>query len=278
MDLALEGKSVIITGGTGGIGQGLVSAFAAEGANVVSASRDLTTGQALADEAKRKGLRGAVRAVQTDITDPASVDAMVDTARSEFGPIDVLVNNSGGKFQSRMPFEALDVEGRRWEIALNIDGVVNCTQAVGKDMLERGGGSIINISSNASVSGAAAMSGVHYGSVKGFVNSFSRGLAFEWGRAGVRINTICPGWIVPYRQEDVGPGSFWRRPGFENLGSPEDMQTAIDEGRLPNIANLPIRRLGRPEDVAYLALYLASDVSSYVTGQLISVSGGAYMP
>jgi len=190
----------------------------------------------------------------------------------------VLVNNSGGKFQSRMPFEALDAEGRRWEIALNIDGVVNCTQAVGKDMLERGGGSIINISSNAAVSGEAAMSGVHYGSVKGFVNSFSRGLAFEWGRAGVRINTICPGWIVPYHQEDVGPGSFWRRPGFENLGSPEDMQTALDEGRLPNIANLPIRRLGRPEDVAYLALYLASDVSSYVTGQLISVSGGAYMP
>jgi NAD(P)-dependent dehydrogenase (short-subunit alcohol dehydrogenase family) len=145
-------------------------------------------------------------------------------------------------------------------------------------MLARGTGSVINISSNSSLLGEAAANIAHYGGVKGFVNSFSKALAWEWAKKGIRVNNICPGWIVPYNENEVGSGSFWNRFGFEQIGKPDAMQQALAEGTLYNMSGLPIPRLGRPEDIANLALFLASDVSSYITGQLISVSGGAYMP
>ena len=277
MDLNLSRKTAIITGGSGGIGRGLVLEFAREGINVVSASRDTTTGQQLADEAQQMGLRGKILAIKTDVTQRASVDAMIAQANAEFGPIDILVNNAGGVAHPSN-FEDFDAEGRQWEIALNIDGVVNCCQAAGKQMLEQGRGSIINISSNSSLLGEAAAHIAHYGGVKGFVNSFSKALAWEWAKKGIRVNNICPGWIVPYKQEQVGSGSFWNRFGFEQIGTPDAMEKALEDGKLFNMSGLPIPRLGRPEDIAYLTLFLASDLSSYITGQLISVSGGAYMP
>ncbi|MDB5392945.1 MAG: short-chain dehydrogenase [Rhodospirillales bacterium] len=277
MDLNLTGKTVIVTGGSGGIGRGLVLEFAREGANVINASRDMDIGQRIADDGKSLGLGGAILPVKTDVTDRASVDAMVKVAQNRFGPIDVLVNNAGG-VAAQSPFEDLSEDTRKWELALNADGVINCTQAVAHDMLSRKSGSIINISSNSGLLGEAAQQVVHYGATKGFVNSFSKGLAYEWGPKGVRVNNIAPGWIVPYKNDDVGPGSFWNRLVVDNRGKPEQMQEALDAGQLQNMANLPIRRLGRPEDIAYLALFLASDVSSYITGQLISVSGGVYMP
>jgi NAD(P)-dependent dehydrogenase (short-subunit alcohol dehydrogenase family) len=277
MDLGLQGKTVIVTGGSGGIGRGLVLEFAREGANVISASRDDATGRKLEEEAQRQNLPGAVVAVKTDVTSRASVNAMVATANNRFGPVDVLVNNAGGVAHPSL-FEELDEEARRWEIALNIDGVVNCTQAVAHDMLSRGTGSVINISSNSSLLGEAADHIVHYGAVKGFVNSFTKALAFEWAKKGIRVNNICPGWIVPYKDEDVGAGSFWNRFGFGAFGKPDEMQAALEGGTLFNMSGLPIPRLGRPEDIAYLAMFLASDRSGYLTGQLLSVSGGAYMP
>ncbi|MEE4662044.1 MAG: SDR family oxidoreductase [Halieaceae bacterium] len=277
MDLQLAGKTAIITGGSGGIGRGLVLEFAREGLNVVSASRDLATGQEIAQQAADEGLSGRVLPIQTDVTDRASVDQMVAQANDAFGPIDVLVNNAGG-VASPSEFENLDEASRRWEIALNIDGVVNCCQAVSSDMLSRNTGSIINISSNSSLLGEAAANIIHYGGVKGFVNSFSKGLAWEWAKKGVRVNNICPGWIVPRDENEVGEGSFWRRFGFDTMGKPDDMQKALEEGSLYNMSGLPIPRLGRPEDIAWLALFLASERSGYITGQLISVSGGAWMP
>ena len=277
MDLGLQGKTAVITGGSGGIGRGLVLEFAREGLNVVSASRDAKTGAGLEREATAQGLPGKVLAVSTDITGRASVDAMIEHCHAQFGPVDVLVNNAGGVARLS-DFEDLDAASRQWEIALNIDGVVNCCQAVSEDMLGRGWGSIINISSNSSLLGEAAANIIHYGGVKGFVNSFSKALAFEWARKGVRVNNICPGWIVPEKAEDVGQGSFWNRFGFETMGTPEQMQQALEDGSLYNMSNLPIPRLGRPQDIAWLSLFLASDLSGYITGQLISVSGGAYMP
>jgi NAD(P)-dependent dehydrogenase (short-subunit alcohol dehydrogenase family) len=277
MDLGLKGKTVIVTGGSGGIGRGLVLEFAREGANVINASRDMDIGRRIAEDGKSMGLGGAILPVKTDVTSRASVDAMVKVANDTFGPIDVLVNNAGG-VAAQSPFEELSEDTRKWELALNADGVINCTQAVAHDMLSRKSGSIINISSNSGLLGEAAQQVVHYGATKGFVNSFSKGLAYEWGPKGVRVNNIAPGWIVPYKNDDVGPGSFWNRLVVDNRGKPEQMQEALDAGHLQNMANMPIRRLGRPEDIAYLALFLASDVSSYITGQLISVSGGVYMP
>jgi len=277
MDLGLKGKTVIVTGGSGGIGRGLILEFAREGANVINASRDMEIGARIAAEAAEQGLPGRIVSVKTDVTDRVSVDAMVAAAHEHFGPVDVLVNNAGG-VAAQSPFEDLKDETRKWEIALNVDGVVNCTQAVAHDMLSRGKGSVINISSNSGLLGEAAQQVVHYGATKGFVNSFSKALAYEWGPKGVRVNNIAPGWIVPYKNDDVGPGSFWNRLIVDNRGKPEQMQQALDQGQLQNMSSMPIKRLGRPEDIANLALFLASDVSSYITGQLISVSGGVYMP
>lgn len=277
MDLGLKNKNVIVTGGSGGIGRGLVLEFAREGANVISASRDTKQGEILQDIAVQEKLAGKVLAVKTDVTDKASVKAMIERCHAEFGTVDVLVNNAGGVAQPS-PLEALSDEDRDWEIELNINGVVNCCQAVAADMLEKKSGSIINISSNSSLLGEAAAGIAHYGGVKGFVNSFSKSLAWEWAKSGIRVNNICPGWIVPEKEENVGEGSFWNRFGFDLIGKPDDMQQALEDGTLFNMSGLPIPKLGRPEDIAYLSLFLASDVSGYITGQLISVSGGAYMP
>lgn len=274
MELELKGKTVIVTGGSGGIGHGLLIEFAREGANVISASRDVATGEKIAERAREHGCAGQILPVATDVTDRASVDAMVAIANERFGPVDVLVNNAGG-VAAIGPFEEMEQSARDWEIALNINGVVNCTQAVSKDMLSRGTGSVINISSNSSLVGESGQGIVHYGSVKGFVNSFTKMLAYEWGPKGVRVNCIAPGWIVPYSNEDIADGSFWNR---LSMGKPEDMDAALNEGTLFNMNNMPIRKLGRPEDIAYYTMFLASDVSRYITGQLISISGGHAMP
>ncbi len=275
MELDLEGKTAIITGGSGGIGQGLVMEFAREGINVVSASRNTEIGYSLTQRAKAEGYKGKVLAVATDVTDRSSVDAAVKAANKTFGKVDILVNNAGGAHHVS-PFEDFDEEGQNWEIDLNIKGVVNCCQAVAKDMLDRGG-AIINISSNSALLGEASAHIVHYGASKGFVNSFTKALAWEWAKRGVRVNNICPGWIVP-EHEDVSDGSFWKKYGFDMMGRPDEMQKALEDGTLFNMSGLPIPKLGRPEDIAWMSLFLASDKSRYITGQLISVSGGAYMP
>ncbi|GAB5453439.1 MAG: SDR family NAD(P)-dependent oxidoreductase [Halioglobus sp.] len=276
MDLGLTGKNAVITGGSGGIGQGLVLEFAREGLNVISASRDVAIGETLVRQAAEQGLPGRILPVATDVTDRASVDAMIAQCHDAFGPVDVLVNNAGGAARPR-PFEELDDEARDWEKALNIDGVVNCCQAVAEDMIGRNTGSIINISSNSSLLGEAAANLVHYGAAKGFVNSFSKSLAWEWAKKGVRVNNICPGWIVPESDDNIGEGSFWSKFGWFLMGRPKEMQQAMEEGTLYNMGSLPIPRLGRPEDIAWLCLFLSSDKAGYITGQMISVSGGAYM-
>ncbi len=276
MDLELAGKSTIITGGSGGIGRGLVLGFAAEGANVTIATRDGAKGEEVAKAAK--DLPGEVIVVPTDVTHEDDVERMVETAAKKFGPVDVLVNNAGGVFYPR-PFLEKPRSEAEWEVNLNIWGVYNCTRAVGRSMVERATGSIINITSNSALEPAAANMVSTYGGTKGFVMAFSKGLAYEWGPLGVRINCIAPGWIVPHQADHVGDGSFWRKYGYEFFGTPEKMAAAAASGEsLFNVASQPIRRIGRPEDIADLALFFASCRSAHLTGQLVSVSGGSYMP
>ena len=272
MDMELTGKNVVITGGSGGIGRGLVKGFAREGANVVSL--DVDPGDALLREAEAAGYPGRVIALQTDITSREKVDAAMLEIHSAFGPVNILVNNAGGA-TNPAPFERLTEADRRWAIALNEDGLVNCIQAMVPDMLELHHGAIVNIASNAALLGSR--NGAFYSGMKGFMISMSKALAREWGDRGVRLNCIAPGWIVPHDEGDVGPTSFWSRFGFEVMGKPAEMQKKMEEGNLYNMPILPIPRLGRPEDIAKLAIFLASDASSYLTGQTISVSGGAYM-
>jgi NAD(P)-dependent dehydrogenase (short-subunit alcohol dehydrogenase family) len=274
MDLGLGGKTVVITGGTGGIGRGIVLEFAREGANVISA--DLDAESDLTDEAERLGLSGAVIEVKTDVSKRDSVDAMIEAAHHHFGPVDALVNNAGGNKRPGLLHEIDDEEFRRYNVALNMDGVMNCTLAAARDMFEAGKGSIVNISSNASVSGLSSRGVVHYAGMKGFVNSLGKGLAVEWAERGIRINTIAPGLIVPHASEHIrGTSSRWHREDLR--GRAEDLGNDLDSPLFVNSGSL-IRRVGRPEDIAYLAMFFVSDRSSYITGQLVSVSGGGYMP
>ncbi len=276
MDLGLAGKSTIITGGSGGIGRGLVLAFASEGASVMIATRDGDKGREVADAAA--DLPGKVDVIATDVTDAEAVERMVAGTVDRFGPVDVLVNNAGGVFYPR-PFLEKPREEAEWEVNLNVWGVYNTTRAVGRSMVERETGSIINITSNSALEPEAADQVATYGGTKGFVMAFSKGLAYEWGPSGVRINCISPGWIVPHEAEHVGAGSFWKKYGYEFFGTPEQMAEAAESGEsLFNVAAQPIRRIGRPEDIADLALFFASDRAAHLTGQLVSVSGGAYMP
>ena len=276
MDLGLNGKTAIVTGGSGVIGQGLVLGFAAEGANVVCADRDLTRGLEIAQLASQQGLPGRVLAIGTDITDRSSIDAMMGTCHAEFGPVDVLVNNAGG---ARMParFEELGDDAFDWELALNIKGTVYVSQAASKDFSTRGG-AVVNISSSGGHSPGSADLYVNYASAKGYVLVLTKALASAWSEWGVRVNAICPGLIAPEFPDEVGEGSLWRRFGFDSIVSPDQLRQARAQSEATNTAGQSHKRLGRPDDIANLALFLASDKASYITGQSISVSGGSWMP
>jgi NAD(P)-dependent dehydrogenase (short-subunit alcohol dehydrogenase family) len=275
MDLGLKGKTTIVTGASGVIGRGLVQRFAEEGSNVVLATRDGKKGSEIA--ALFHGKTGDAVCIPTDVTDPASVQAMVDETRRRYGQIDVLVNNAGG-CEIPGPWVEKSLEDAVWEVNLNIWGVYHCTKAVSEEMLARQSGSIVNITSNSGLLGEAANLVAHYGGTKGYVASLSKGLAYEWGPKRVRVNCIAPGWIIPRRLDDVGEGSNWKKYAADFFGPPEEMQQKAEDGTLFNISSLPIKRVGRPEEIGHLAVFLASDCAAYITGQQISVSGGAYMP
>jgi NAD(P)-dependent dehydrogenase (short-subunit alcohol dehydrogenase family) len=275
MDLELGGKTVVVTGGSGGIGRGLVLEFAREGANVAIATRDAAKGQEVADACA--GLAGRALLVRTDVTDRASVEAMAAETEGRLGPIDVLVNNAGGVAYPRNFLDKPQDEAE-WEVNLNVWGVFHCTRVVGAGMVARKQGSIVNITSNSALVPAAGNMVATYAGTKGFVMSFSKAVAYEWGPLGVRVNCIAPGWIVPYEKDHVGEGSFWKKYGYEFFGTPEQMAAAAESGNMFNVEGQPIRRIGRPEDIAWLALFFASPRASHLTGQLVSVSGGAYMP
>lgn len=276
MDLGLSGKTAIVTGASGGIGRGLVQAFADEGCNVVLASRDEAKCTEVA--ATCEGKPGKTLVVQTDVTDIASVTNLAQQAEQAFGAVEILVNNAGGVAYPRT-WEEKPRDEMQWEVDLNVWGVVNCTNEIGATMIERGSGSIVNITSNSALEPSAGNMVANYAGTKGYVMSMSKALAFEWGPRGVRINCISPGWIVPWEEEHVGEGSFWRKYGYEFFGTPEAMAAAAEgEGDMFNVQGQPIRRIGRPEDIADASLFLASERAKHLTGQLISVSGGAYMP
>ena len=275
MKLGLEGKTVIVTGGSGGIGRGLVLCFAAEGCRVVVATRDAVKGQEVVEATR--DLPGDAILIQTDVTDDTAVVSMVAETIERFGQIDVLVNNAGGS-PGPSPFLEAGIDQLQWEIDLNVWGVIRCTRAVMTGMVERSAGAIIQITSNSGLVAEAANTMANYGGTKGYVTAMSRALAYEYGPSGVRVNCIAPGWIVPWDTSHTGEGSFWNKFGYEMFGTPDSMERQAQEGRLFNIESQRIRRIGRPEDIGHLACFLASDLAGYITGQTISVGGGAYMP
>ena len=276
MDLGLGDKTVIVTGASGGIGRGLVQGFAEEGAKVVLASRDEAKCQEVAESCK--GLAGETLVVATDVTDAASVKALSDATREAFGPVDVLINNAGGVAYPR-PILDKPMDELQWEVDLNIWGVLHCTRQFGGEMIERGHGSIVQITSNSALVGSAGVQVANYAGTKGYVMAMTKALATEWADSGVRLNCVAPGWIVPYEESHVGEGSFWRKYGYDFFGTPEQMAEAAEsgDGSLFNAGDQPIKRIGRPEDMSSMVMFFASDVSRHLTGQLVSVSGGAFM-
>jgi len=269
-DFQFTGKTVIVTGGNGGIGQGIVQAFVERGADVVIADR------APAVAALKFEGAGTILDIPTDITDRSSVDNMVAQTIDEFKTIDVLINNAGaGKGQARI----MDVtpEDIDWLIQLNIYGTLNCTQSVVKVMSEQGSGSIVNISSGAALSGFSGRYDPVYAGCKGFINSLTKVLAADLGESNVRVNTIAPGWIVPETNEQISEGSFWQTLK-DQFGTPESFNADYNRTGTLHASSTALPQLGRPRDIANAAVYFASDAGRHSTGQILSICGGAYMP
>ena len=246
---SLEGKTALITGASRGIGAAIATAMSEAGANVALAARSTSDIEQLAEKLQAGGKRAI--AITTDVTNEDEVRACVARTIDELGKIDVLVNNAGG---TRFMAPVIDLRPEGWHkaIALNLDSVFTFCQEVGRHMVARKSGSVINMSSVAGLHGAPALA--YYSAAKHAVIGLTKTLAQEWGDVGVRVNALCPGWV---RTELNKP--FW-----------SDADTAASF-----VAAQPIKRWGEPEEIAAAAVWLACDASSYVTGASIVIDGGA---
>ena len=246
--MMLQGKVAIVTGGTRGIGLAIVRTYLQNGAKVaLFGSREETVNKAL-DELKAENAGWEVIGMAPDLTDYAAVKAAVDDVAHHFGKVDILVNNAG--ISAREPLEAYEPESFKRIMDLNVTALFNGCKAVELIMKEQGGGCIINTSSMVSLYGQP--SGVGYPTSKFAVNGMTKSLARELGRVGIRVNAVAPGVTRT------------------------DMVAALPPEIVERIsAPIPLGRIGEPEEVANVFLFLASDLASYVTGAVISVDGAA---
>ncbi len=249
---ALDGKVAIVTGGTSGIGETIVQLFVKEGAKVVVAARREEEGRAL-----EKSL--GVRFARTDVSSEADIKAMVDATVGWFGRVDCLINNSGipAPISGVAEIDAADIDRI---FAVNVRGLILATKHVAPLMTAQGGGSIINIGSVAGHRGG--ISGHIYTASKGAVAAFTRSAAAELGEKGIRVNCISPGGIVT--------GIFGKLAGVE--ASKADKVADMVKEVFATLQ--PIPRAGATDDIAQAALFLASDGSSFVNGQDITIDGG----
>ncbi|OBI74385.1 SDR family NAD(P)-dependent oxidoreductase [Mycobacterium sp. E740] len=229
-------KTAVVTGGGSGIGRAIVERLRADGYHV--AIVDLAPSD---DEF----------AFTADVTDRAQVEAALSGVRAQLGPVTILVNAAGLDGFSRFS----DITFEQWQrvVDVNLNGVFHCIQAALPDMVEAGWGRIVNISSSSTHSGAPYMA--HYVAAKSAVNGLTKTLALEYGPAGITVNAVPPGFIdTPMLRAAEARG---------NLG---DIQATIDA--------TPVRRMGKPEDIAAACAFLISDEASYITGQILGVNGG----
>jgi NAD(P)-dependent dehydrogenase (short-subunit alcohol dehydrogenase family) len=245
--MELAGKVAIVTGASRGIGKGIALGFAQESSDVVMCSRHLPDVERVAEEARASGAR--TLAVKCDVSKEEDVNEMVRKTIEEFGKVDILVNNAarvGFDFKHFLQTEVAD-----WNEQINVTfkGVLYCCRAVIPHMIDQGGGRIINITSEgAKVRNSKASI---YCACKAAVAMFSQCIADGLARYGILVNCVAPGTIETH-------ASY--RLGRERL-----------------IANVPLRRTGKPEDIADMVLFLASEKAKYITGQHFSVSGGMTM-
>jgi len=238
----LDGRVAVVTGGNRGLGRAFAAALAGAGARVAIAARDQDRSETVAGDI------GAL-AVPADVTDEASVIAMLETVTSELGPVDVLVNNSGTCFH-RPALEVPDEEWRSvWDV--NVDGLWRCSRVVGAQMVGRGTGAIVNIGSiSAQIVNRPQMQPA-YNASKAAVHQLTKSLAAEWAPHGVRVNALAPGYV----KTEMAPVD---RPEF----------------RRHWIEDAPMQRYAVPDELGPSLVYLASDASSFVTGTVLVVDGG----
>jgi 2-hydroxycyclohexanecarboxyl-CoA dehydrogenase len=230
-------KTAVVTGGGSGIGRAIAERLAADGYHV--ATLDLSPA-------------GATFAQEADVTDRAQVDRALAAVRERLGPVTILVNAAGVDGFKR--FANLDFATWQRVIDVNLNGVFHCIQAVLPDMLEAGWGRIVNISSSSAQSGQQFMT--HYVAAKSAVNGLTKALALELGPAGITVNAVPPGFIdTPMLRRAEARGL---------LGG------TMDE----HIERTPVRRAGRPEDIAAACAFLVSEEAGYITGQILGVNGG----
>ena len=243
-DFRLDGKACLVTGAGRGIGRAIAIALSEAGANVALGLRDAATGRALADEI------GALP-LQMDVTDLGQVSDAVDAVASEFGRLDVLVNNAGiGPPET--PAEDVAVEDFDATVALNLRGTFFASQAAGRVMIGQGSGRIVNLSSQA---GFVALPGeAVYCMTKAAISHLTKCLAVEWGEHGINVNAVAPTFIAT--------------PGTEPALSDPAFRADVEE----RIAAL--HRIGTPDDVTGAVVFLASPAASLVTGQTLIVDGG----
>ena len=264
MELGLKGKNVIVTGGGNNIGRAITLAFAAEGCNVAIAELNQAAGERVAGEVRALKTAATATVVDADVTDRAKTDAMIAEAIARLGSVDVLVNNVG------WTIDRLFMEKSRYEhvkeVDVNLWGAINCIHAVLPHMIDRQGGAVVSISSDAGRIGEYREA--VYSACKAGVIALSKSLARENGRHGVRFNMVCPGLTVPPQSEVAGTDSMWAQ-GMEELFTDEVVERVK--------RTYPLRRIGSAQEVANAVVFLASDAASFITGQTLSVSGGYTM-
>ena len=244
----LTGRTALVTGASRGIGREIAVAFARNGADVAIVARSADALAQVAEEIARSGRTCTV--IAADVTSDDAADRIVREALAGVGGIDILVNNAGGN-SFMAPLQSMRLSGWHKTLALNLDSVVALTQKALPSLIAGGHGSVINVSSVAGLRGAPLMS--HYGAAKAAVISLTRSLAVEVATAGVRVNSLVPGWI------ETDLTDFLRDSG------------EIEKGLLDRV---PMARWGRADEIAQAALFLAGDASSFMTGQELIVDGG----
>ena len=249
MNKALKDKIAIITGGTRGIGKGIAELFASQGAKVIITGRSESNPVADEMNAKLGAEDGSVKYIGCDMGEREQIKNLVESVKEEFGRIDILINNAGIT-QDTLFIRMTDDQ---WNsvIDTNLNAVFHLTQPVVKIMSKQKGGCIINMSSVVGLVGNPAQ--VNYASTKAALIGFTKSLAKEYGRRGIRVNAIAPGFISTEMTADL----------------PEETQNKYKE-------NIPLGDMGKVKDIAETALFLSAS-ASYITGQVIQVDGGLFM-
>ena len=266
MDLELNNKTAVVTGGASNIGKAIAEGFAAEGANVVVVDVDRKQAERVVDELDKIGSGDAIF-IEADVCDAQQIEQMASQSLQRFGQIDILVNNAG--WTANDLFLNKPTSDFEREIAINLWGPINCIRSIAPSMIERSYGKIITIGSDAGRVGE--YNEAVYSACKAGVVALSKALAREFGKHNLNVNVVSTGLTLPENPDDAGTMSLWHKDSHQSqIFQNHEVLAKV-------VRRYPLRRHGVAKDIVPLVLLLASDKSSYTTGQLVSVSGGYAM-